>query len=132
MQTEQNKTVNAAICCIDTLNKLAKMAARGFFPFSMCRMENHADWDDAVVYLDDASDAPCGMRQYDIIADSLVDKYHHDAVTGWAEILSEFCGGRVTARVKLDTSGQRQHYISIENVDAGTEIIVEGGEWYVA
>lgn len=122
-------TVDAAVRYIGTLNRLAKMSEKGFFPFSRCSMANENEWSGAIVYLDGTTDG--SAPEYDLVAEALVDPIHHEPLSRWGDLLSQMCQGSITARARIVGDGAHP-YVSIEDRAAGTEVIIENGRWYLA
>lgn len=126
--------IASAIEAIGWLNRLSENAANGFFPFSKCTTENKDQWEDAIVYLDDPDDGTVNMAQNDVIADSIVedDAGHHDAVSGYGEILSQLCDGDVRVVVEHGADGYEYVRATFECDPGPLEIIIDEDGWYVA
>ena len=125
-----------AVEFIGTLNELAENSKNGIVPFSKVTPENRTDYDEAIVYVDsdETASIPCDMEENDIIADRLVDENHNDVISGWGNILSDMCGGTVTAKVTWPDHGKtgKPPYVEIYVEETETRFIVGDGTWYIA
>ena len=136
---EKMDFIASAIETAARLSELAGKAAVGFFPFSQCRPGNKAEWEDAVVYLDDPADGLAGMSVGDVAADMLVEDVcgHHDIISGYGGILSELCGGNVRVYVERhgEDGGEGPYDLVIADFDCDPgplSIVIDEDGWRVA
>ena len=127
------ESILSAVEFIGYLNALARYARNGIVPFSRVTPENRMDYDEALVYVDSEETAsiPCDMAEDDVIADMLVDENHNDAISGWGNILSEVCGGTVTAKVVRPDDDGEMPYVEVYVEETETSIAIDGEGWHI-
>lgn len=128
------ESIIKAVEFIGILNGLARYAKNGIVPFSAVTPERRRDYDEFIVYVDEDETAsiPCDMEENDVIADMLVDENHNDAISGYGNILSDVCGGTVTAKVVHADDGDRTPYVEVCVEETETSIVIDEEGWYLA